>query len=107
MRLVDRSRSDVRTSPLAVSTRWVLAHRRLVAGVWILVTVAAIAALKPAGDALSKEFTVPGRQGFETNRQIASIHGNGGDVAPIVPVVTLPEGTTIDSPAVAAELEET
>ena len=98
MRLIGRPRLDARTNPLTLSTRWVLAHRRLVAGVWILVTVAAIAATGPAGDALSKEFTVPGREGFETNREIASIYGNGGDVAPIVPVVTLPRGTTIDSP---------
>jgi RND superfamily putative drug exporter len=105
VRLFGRPQSDARTHPLTLSTRWVLAHRRLVAGVWILVTVAAVAALKPAGDSLSKEFTVPGREGFETNREIASVYGNGGDVAPIVPVVTVPEGTTIDSPGVAAELE--
>ena len=105
MRLFRRPRSDPRTNPLTVSTRWVLAHRRLVASVWILVTLAAVAALKPTGDALSKEFTVPGREGFETNREIASIYGNGGNVAPIVPVVTLPKGTTIDSPGVGAELE--
>jgi putative drug exporter of the RND superfamily len=100
-----RSRSEVRTNPLAITTRWVLAHRRLVAGFWILVTVGAIAAVKPAGDALSQEFTVPGRDGFETNREIASIYGNGGNVAPIVPMVTLPKGTTIDAPGVTAELD--
>jgi putative drug exporter of the RND superfamily len=105
MRLFARPRSDAQTNPLRLSTRWILAHRRLVAGIWILVTIAAIAALKPAGDALSKEFTVPGREGFETNREIASLYGNGGNVAPIVPVVTLRQGTTIDSPGVAAELE--
>ena len=77
---------------MATLTRWVLGHKRLVAGLWILVTIAAFAAVKPAGDALSQDFTVPGREGFETNREIASIYGNGGDVAPIVPVVTLPAG---------------
>jgi putative drug exporter of the RND superfamily len=88
-----------------MSTRWVLAHRRQVAGFWILVTIAAFAAVKPAGDALSEEFTVPGGDGFETNREIASIYRNGGDVAPIVPVVTLPKGMTIDAPGVTAELD--
>jgi putative drug exporter of the RND superfamily len=88
-----------------MSTRWVLGHRRVVVGVWILVTIAAVAAIKPAGEALSEEFTVPGREGFETNRAIASMYGNGGDVAPIVPVVTLPKGTTIDSPGIAAQLD--
>ena len=47
---------------------------------------------------------MPGREGFETNREIAARYGNGGDVAPIVPVVTLPEGTTVDSPGRGAEL---
>ena len=48
---------------------------------------------------------MPGREGFETNREIAAVYGNGGDVAPIVPVVTLPAGTTVDSPGVARELD--
>jgi putative drug exporter of the RND superfamily len=46
-----------------------------------------------------------GPRGFETNREIAALYGNGGDVVPIVPVVTLPEGTTVDSPAVTEELD--
>ena len=39
-------------------TQWVLTHKRLVVGFWILVTIAAFAAIRPAGDALSEEFTV-------------------------------------------------
>jgi putative drug exporter of the RND superfamily len=87
-------------------TQWVLAHKRLVAGFWLLVTIAAFAALQPAGAALSQEISsVPGREGFETNRQIGALYGNGGNVAPIVPVVTLPEGTTVDSPGVTEQLD--
>jgi RND superfamily putative drug exporter len=85
-------------------TGWVLAHKRLVAGLWILVTIGAFAAMKPAGDSLSQQFPLPGSEGYEANRQIASVYGNGGDVAPMVPVVTLPEGTTVDSAGVAAQL---
>jgi putative drug exporter of the RND superfamily len=87
-------------------TRWVLAHKRVVAAFWAVVTIAAFAAVGPANDALTEEFPVPGREGFETNREIASIYGNGGDVAPIVPVVRLPAGTTVDSvtPELAAAL---
>ena len=98
MKLLDNA------DPLATLTRWVLAHKRLVAGFWILVTITAFAAVQPASDALSDEFSVPGREGFETNREIASTYGNGGDVAPIVPVVSLPEGTTVDTAGVTAEL---
>src|SRR3712207_8595875 len=41
----------------------------------------------------------------ETNRELAAIYGNGGDVAPLVPVVTLPEGTTVDAPGVSRQLD--
>jgi RND superfamily putative drug exporter len=91
---------------MSLLTRWVLAHKRLVTAAWILITIAAFGAIGPAGDALSEEFTVPGREGFETNREIASTYGNGGNVAPIVPVVRLPEGTTVDAPGVRAQLDD-
>src|SRR5688572_13264955 len=69
-----------------------------------MVTLAAFAAIGPAGNALSQQFGVPGREGFETNKELAAIYGNGGDVAPLVPVVTLAEGKTVDSPGVTREL---
>jgi RND superfamily putative drug exporter len=90
---------------LTVLTRWVLDHKRTVFGLWLVVTVAAFAAIGPAGSALSQEFGVPGREGFETNRELAAIYGSGGDVAPLVPVVTLPRGTTVDSPGIRTELD--
>src|ERR671914_743859 len=65
----------------------------------------AVAGLAPAGGALSQQFSVPGREGFETNRELAAIYGNGGDAAPLVPVVSLPPGTTVDSPGVKRELD--
>src|ERR671910_1299927 len=105
MRLDGGSMTPARKDPLATLTRWVLGHKRLVAGTWILVTIAAFAAIGPASDALTEDFPIPGREGFETNREIASTYGSGGDVAPIVPVVTLPAGKTVDSPGVAAELD--
>jgi RND superfamily putative drug exporter len=88
-----------------VLTRFVLAHKRLVLGLWLAVTIVAFAAIGPAGSALSQEFGVPGREGFETNKELAAIYGNGGDVAPLVPVVTLPRGTTVDSPGVGEQLD--
>jgi len=85
-------------------TRFVLDHKRLVLGLWLAVTVAAFAAIGPAGSSLSQEFNVPGREGFQTNKELAEIYGNGGDVAPIVPVIQLRQGTTVDSPGVRREL---
>jgi RND superfamily putative drug exporter len=90
---------------MTVLTNWVLSHKRVVLGLWVVVTIAAFGAIGPAGSALSQQFSVPGREGFETNKQLAAIYGSGGDVAPIVPVVTLPKGKTVDSPGVSAELD--
>jgi putative drug exporter of the RND superfamily len=86
-------------------TRWVLAHKRFVVISWLVLTVAGIAAAGPASDALTPEFSVPGKEGWETNEAIAARYGDtGGNTAPLVPVVTLPKGATVDSPQVRAEL---
>ena len=85
-------------------TGWILGHKRLVVAAWLVVVIAAFAAVGPAGSALSQQFNVPGREGFETNKELAAIYGSGGDVAPIVPVVQLPPGTTVDSPGVSEQL---
>src|SRR3954469_25438686 len=82
----------------------ILSHKRLVIPFWAGVTVAAFAAVGPAGKSLSQQFNIPGREGYETNKDIAEIYGSGGDNPPLVPVVTPPKGTTVDSPGVTAEL---
>src|SRR5687768_9368317 len=59
----------------------------------------------PATDALEPEFSVPNKEGWETNVAIADRYrGTGGDTVPQIPVVTLPEGKTVDSPEVRADL---
>jgi putative drug exporter of the RND superfamily len=59
----------------------------------------------PASDALESEFSVPDKEGWETNVAGAERYrGTGGDAAPLVPVVTVPKGETVDSPAVRADL---
>ena len=85
-------------------TRWVLQHKKLVLGLWFAITVAAFGAIGPANDALTQQFTLPGREGYEANEQIIKTYGNGGTAAPAVPVVTLPSGTTVDSPGVKKQL---
>ncbi len=87
-------------------TRWVLAHKRIVVALWVALTIAGMAAAGPATDALEPEFSVPDKEGWETNQQIAALYqGTGGDASPLIPVVTLPEGESVDSPAVLADLE--
>jgi RND superfamily putative drug exporter len=86
-------------------TRWVLAHKRTVVIGWIVLTIAGIMAAGPASEALDQEFSVPEKEGWETNVEIAAQYkGTGGDTAPLVPVVTLPEGESVDSPAVKRDL---
>src|SRR3954454_24112882 len=86
-------------------TRWVLAHKRLVAGVWLAITLAAFVAVGPANKALSQQFPIPGREGFETNKQIDALYGSGGDGAPLVPVVQLRRGMTVNSSGVAEQFD--
>ena len=99
-----RTEGNSGSGSMAALTDWVLSHKRVVLGLWLLIWIAAIAAIGPAGSSLSQQFNIPGREGFETNKELSEIYGAGGDVAPIVPVVTLSEGKTVDSPGVRAEL---
>jgi RND superfamily putative drug exporter len=86
-------------------TRWVLAHKRTVVISWVVLTIAGIAVAGAATDALKPGYSVPGKEGWETNETITARYGNtGGDTPPLVPVVTLPEGKTVDSKGVRAEL---
>jgi RND superfamily putative drug exporter len=87
-------------------TRWVLSHKRTVVLAWVVLTIAGIAAAGPASDALKPEFSVPDKEGWETNVSIAERYrGTGGESPPLVPVVTLPDGASVDSPEVRRELE--
>jgi putative drug exporter of the RND superfamily len=90
---------------MAALTRFVLAHKRLVVLGWIVLAIAGAAAAGPATDALDPEFSVPNKEGWETNVAIAERYqGTGGDTAPLVPVVTLPQGESVDSPRVERDL---
>jgi RND superfamily putative drug exporter len=85
-------------------TRWVLAHKRLVASLWIIITIVGIGTVGTSTGAFSKKFSVPGREGFVTNDKIVHLFGGGGRYGPLVPVVSLPPGTTVTSPGVRAGL---
>ena len=86
-------------------TRWVLAHKKTVVISWILLTVAGIMAAGPASKALDQKFSVPNKEGWETNEAIAAkYNGTGGDTSPLLPVVTIPDGQSVDSPQVKRDL---
>jgi RND superfamily putative drug exporter len=86
-------------------TRWTLAHRRVVVGLWIAFTIVGVFTASAAVKAMDQKFTVPGREGWEANQSIAHrFGGTGGDAAPLVPVVTLPAGKRASDPDVRREL---
>jgi RND superfamily putative drug exporter len=88
-------------------TRWVLRHRRLVVIAWVVVTIVGIATVSKAVNAMDQKFSVPGREGWETNAQIAHIYNDtGSDTAPLLPVVTLPAGKSVSDPGIRADLRQ-
>ena len=82
----------------------VLAHRRLVMGFWLVVALVGLAFASSATGALSKTFSVPGREGFEVNQQLVRTFHTGGVLPPTVVVVTVPRGRSADSLAARIEL---
>jgi putative drug exporter of the RND superfamily len=86
-------------------TRWVLAHKRLVIIFWVGLTVVGVGAAGPATKALKQKFSVPGKEAWITNQRIAhEFHGTGGNTSPLLPVASLPAGSTVSSPGVTAGL---
>jgi putative drug exporter of the RND superfamily len=90
---------------MASLTRWVLAHKRIVVVFWVVLTLVGVASAGSATKALKQKFSVPGKEGWVTNQQIArDFHGTGGNNSPLLPVVTLAPGQTVQSPGVRAGL---
>ena len=85
-------------------THRVLRHKRLVVALWLVLTVVGIGAAGPASKALDQRFSVPGKEGWEASLAIEKLHGNGGTTPPLLPIVTLPEGKTVNSPGVREQL---
>jgi RND superfamily putative drug exporter len=90
---------------MAPLTRWVLAHKRIVVVFWLILTLVGIASASSATKSLKQKFSVPGKEGWVVNQQIArDFHGTGGNSAPLLPVVTLPAGQSVSSPSVQSQL---
>ena len=83
-------------------TRLVLAHKRIVVIGWIALTIAGIAASGAATERLTNDSSIPDTEAWETTIAIAERYT--GSSRPLLPVVTLPAGTTVDSAGVKAEL---
>ena len=77
-------------------TEFVLRHRRLVMLFWLVMLVVGGFAAGRTADRLTVDFSLPGQPGYETEKQILEIYGNGGSNPPTIAVATVPEGSTVD-----------
>ena len=82
------------TGAIVVLARFVLAHRRLVALVWVLLLPAGIYGATHVSKKLSTDFSLPGQPGYETANKVKHLYGNG-DNDPTVVLVTLPAGHAV------------
>jgi RND superfamily putative drug exporter len=89
---------------MSILSRWVLSHKLIVVIAWVITMLVGFAFSQTATSALSQQFQLPGREAYVTNLAIEHTFGNGGETNPFVGVVTLPAGTTVDSPGIRAEL---
>jgi RND superfamily putative drug exporter len=83
------------TGAIVRLARLVLAHRRLVLLLWVLLLPAGVYGASHVSKRLSIDFSLPGQPGYETAKKITHLYGNGGDTDPAIVVVTLPAGQTV------------
>ncbi len=88
---------------VAAVSRFVLRHKALVAGTWLLITVLAIALMPWSLDNLSEEITIPDTESATVAQTAYQTFGNDGTSSPLVLVTILPEDVPVDSPAVTAD----
>jgi RND superfamily putative drug exporter len=85
-------------------TRWVLAHKRAVAGFWIVLTLAGMVGAARVTGALDESFSMPESDSFVANEEIARRFASGALTPPLVAVARVPAGRTVQDPAVRADL---
>ncbi|HEX4704602.1 MAG TPA: MMPL family transporter, partial [Pseudonocardiaceae bacterium] len=81
---------------------WLLGHKLFVVLTWSLVFVLGVLLVGPVTKRMSPDVTLPDQPGYQANSAIFTTYGGGGH--PTVPVITLPAGSTVDSPGVRADL---
>jgi RND superfamily putative drug exporter len=75
---------------------FVLRHRLLVVLFWFVMVPVGGFAASQTSNRLTVDFSLPGQQGYQTEKQILATFGNGGSNPPTIAVVTVPKGTTVD-----------
>jgi putative drug exporter of the RND superfamily len=85
---------------------FLLRHKPAVLLFWLAVLVVGVLVTPSVEQRVSNDFSLPGQPGYEANEAIARIYGSGGHSQPIVPVVHLPAGRTVDDPRVREGLRQ-
>ncbi|MGZ4249813.1 MAG: hypothetical protein ACXVUE_16090, partial [Solirubrobacteraceae bacterium] len=88
---------------MSTLTRFVLKHKLLVLVAWLVLAAAGAMTAGATINRLTNSFAMPGAA-FRTDAQIQKLYLHNGAQDPIVPVITLPAGTTIHTPDVAERL---
>ncbi len=83
--------------------QYVLRHKALVAVFWLVVMIAGGATSGTTVDRLTYDFSLPGQQGFETEKQLLETYGSGADEGTTVVAVTVPSGSTVDGEQAAVD----
>src|SRR3954462_10359975 len=82
-----------REGALARLARAVMRHRRLVAGVWIVLTIFGIFSAQQVSKRWLEQFSIPGYSAYEANQRTLERFGSGAQ-APLVAVFTAPGDVT-------------
>ena len=91
-------------SALAWSSSVLLRHKLIVVTFWLGVLAVGVVTAPQVSQRLSGDFSLPSQPGYRANQAIAQAYGSGGHAHPVVPVVQLPAGTTVDSPGMRDRL---
>ena len=70
---------------ISTVTSYVLRHKRLVIGFWIVLTIVGGATSGAATKAMKQKFSVPGKESWDANVALAkTYHGTRGDANPLI-----------------------
>jgi RND superfamily putative drug exporter len=89
---------------MSALTRFVLRHKLLVVVAWLALAVAGGMTAAATTHRLTSSFAMPGAA-FRTDARIQALYLHNGAQDPVVPVITLPAGTTVHTPGVAARID--
>jgi putative drug exporter of the RND superfamily len=79
---------------------FLLRHKAAVLLFWLAVLVVGVLVTPAVEQRVSSDFSLPGQPGYEANQAIVRLYGSGGHSQPVVPVIKLPPGSTVDTPGV-------